>query len=148
MLVLGRWDSAMRAESNALGDYLKLLVKACLNWIWRRMPTVTFSHLCPFIIISFFATREFITSVLCSYNKMLLSLEKVIACMYCVLSCFSRVWLFDPMGCSLPDSFVHGILWGRILEWVATPHSRGSSQPRDWILISCGPRIGKWVLYH
>ena len=26
---------------------------------------------------------------------------------------------------------VHGILQGRILEWVAIPFSRGSSQPRD-----------------
>ena len=26
---------------------------------------------------------------------------------------------FDPMDCSLPGSFVHGILQARILEWVA-----------------------------
>ena len=91
MLVLGRWDSAMRAESNALGEYLELLIKACLNWIWRRIPTITFPHLCLLVIISLFATREFTTSVICSYNKMLLSLEKVIACMYCVLSHFSHV---------------------------------------------------------
>ena len=32
---------------------------------------------------------------------------------------------------------VHGILQARILEWVAMPSSRGSSQPRDWTLISC-----------
>ena len=29
------------------------------------------------------------------------------------------------------DSIVHGILQARILEWVAFPFSRGSSQPRD-----------------
>ena len=28
---------------------------------------------------------------------------------------------------SLPDSSVHGILQGRIMEWVAMPSSRGSS---------------------
>ena len=33
------------------------------------------------------------------------------------------------MDCSLPGSFVHGILQARILEWVAMPFSRGSSQP-------------------
>ena len=27
---------------------------------------------------------------------------------------------------------VHGILQARILEWVAFPFSKGSSQPRDW----------------
>ena len=36
----------------------------------------------------------------------------------------------DPMDCSLPGSSVPGILQGRILEWVAMPSSRGSSQPR------------------
>ena len=34
--------------------------------------------------------------------------------------------LCDPMDC-----WVHGILQARILEWVAFPFSRGSSQPRD-----------------
>ena len=43
--------------------------------------------------------------------------------------------LWDPIGCSLPGSSVHGILQARILEWVAIPLSRGSSQPRDrtWV---------------
>ena len=42
-----------------------------------------------------------------------------------------------PVGCSLPGSSVHGILQGRILEWVAMPSSRGSSQPRDGTQVSC-----------
>ena len=41
------------------------------------------------------------------------------------------VALCDPMDCSPPGSSVHGILQARILEWVAIPFSRGSSQPRD-----------------
>ena len=40
--------------------------------------------------------------------------------------------LCDPM-----DYTVHGILQGRILEWVAFPFSRGSSQPRDRTQVSC-----------
>ena len=43
----------------------------------------------------------------------------------------------QPMDCSPPGSSVHGILQARILEWVAIPFSRGSSQPRDQIQISC-----------
>ena len=39
--------------------------------------------------------------------------------------------LCDPMDCSTPSSSVHGILQARILEWVAMPSSRESSQPRD-----------------
>ena len=37
--------------------------------------------------------------------------------------------LCDPMDCSSPASFFHGILQARILEWVADPFSRGSSHP-------------------
>ena len=36
---------------------------------------------------------------------------------------------FDPMDYRPPGSSVHGILQARILEWVAMPSSRGSSQP-------------------
>ena len=39
--------------------------------------------------------------------------------------------LCDPMDCSLPGSSVHGILQGRILEWITFPFSRGSFWPRD-----------------
>ena len=41
--------------------------------------------------------------------------------------------LCDPVDFSPPVSSVHGILQARILEWVAVPSSRGSSQPRDQI---------------
>ena len=49
----------------------------------------------------------------------------------CVLSHFSHVQLCDPMHCSPPGSSVDGISLARILEWVAIPSSRGSSQPKD-----------------
>ena len=35
------------------------------------------------------------------------------------------------------DYTVHGILQARILEWVAFPFSRGSSQPRNRTGVSC-----------
>ena len=34
------------------------------------------------------------------------------------------------------DYTVHGIFQARILEWVAFPFSKGSSQPRDWTQVS------------
>ena len=66
------------------------------------------------------------------------------ACVYAksIQSCLT---LCDPMDCSPPGSSVHGILQARILEWVAIPFSRKSSQPRDK---TCVSSIGKWVLYH
>ena len=36
-----------------------------------------------------------------------------------------------PTVCNPMDYTVHGILQARILEWVAVPFSRGSSQPKD-----------------
>ena len=41
------------------------------------------------------------------------------------------------MDCSPPGSSIHGILQARILEWVAFPFSRGSSQPRNQTGVSC-----------
>ena len=69
-----------------------------------------------------------LTTTLCTY-----------ACLYvcvCVCVCVceslqSCPTLCNPMDHSPPGSSVHGILQARILEWVAMPSSRGSSQPRD-----------------
>ena len=44
--------------------------------------------------------------------------------------------LCDPMDCSFPISFVHGIFQARMLEWLAISSSRGSSCPRDWTCFS------------
>ena len=44
--------------------------------------------------------------------------------------------LCNPMDNSLPSSSVYGILQARILEWVAMPFSRGSSQLMDGTRIS------------
>ena len=49
----------------------------------------------------------------------------------CVLVTWSRLTLYDPVDCSPPGSFAHGIFQARILEWLAIPFSRGSSQPKD-----------------
>ena len=53
--------------------------------------------------------------------------------------------LCNPMVCSPTGSSVHGISQARILEWVAMPFSRVSSQPRDqtWGLLH-----GRQFLYH
>ena len=44
----------------------------------------------------------------------------------------SCLTLCDPM-----DYTVHEILQARILEWIAFPFSRGSSQPRNQTQVSC-----------
>ena len=45
--------------------------------------------------------------------------------------------LCGPVDCSLPSASVHGVLQARILEWLAIPFSRRSSQPRDPTQVSC-----------
>ena len=47
-----------------------------------------------------------------------------------------KVWLCDPVDCSLSGSSLHGIFQARILEWVAISFSRGSSRPRDQTQVS------------
>ena len=56
--------------------------------------------------------------------------EKILVTQLCLTLC-------DPMDCSPPASSVHGILQARILEWVASPFSRGSSRLKDWTQVSC-----------
>ena len=49
--------------------------------------------------------------------------------------------------CDPKDYTVHGILQARILEWVAFPFSRGSSQPRDPTQVTCiaGGFFTRWA---
>ena len=76
----------------------------------------------------------------------------------CVLSHFSRVWLFETLrivAYQVPLSM--GFF--RQEYWSGLPFLRGSSQPRDWAHISCGSCIAggfftaeppgdPWVLLH
>ena len=62
----------------------------------------------------------------------------VCVCAKLLQSCLT---LCDPMDYSLPGFSVLGILQARILEWVAMPCSRGSSQPRDGTCVSLSPAL-------
>ena len=55
----------------------------------------------------------------------------------CKLVAQSCLTLCNPLDYSPPGSSVHEILQARILERVAIPFSKGSSQPRDWTYVSC-----------
>ena len=61
----------------------------------------------------------------------------------CVKVAQSCPTLCNPMDCSPPGSTVRGILQARVLEWVAIPFSRGSSETRDWTRGSC--TIGRFL---
>ena len=57
----------------------------------------------------------------------------------------SCLTLCNPMDCHPWGSSVHGIVQARILEWITTPSSRGSSPSKDWTLVFCGScRAGRF----
>ena len=58
-------------------------------------------------------------------------LSNIIEVKWSEIKLLSPVRLWDPR-----DYSVHGILQAKILEWVAFPSSRGSSQPRDRTQVS------------
>ena len=74
-----------------------------------------------------------LTSVTSSINSSPLPLCCAVLCLVAQL-CLT---LCDPMDCSPLGSSVHEVSQARLLEWVALPSSRGSSQPRDRIQVSC-----------
>ena len=63
----------------------------------------------------------------------------------CYLVAKSWLTLCDPMDSSPLTFPVHGISQARILEWVATSFSRGSSRPRDQTQVA---GIGRQIVYH
>ena len=71
----------------------------------------------------------------------------VCACMHAQLLSYVQLFV-TPMDCRPPGFSVHGIFQARILEWIATSSSRGSSRPSDQTRVSCVSCIGRWILYH
>ena len=71
----------------------------------------------------------FLVQVLSYFTAEEAECQKVLAAQSCLILC-------DPINCSPPGSFVHGILQARILEWATIPFSRESSRPRDQTQVS------------
>ena len=66
----------------------------------------------------------------------------VCACMLLLQLCLT---LWDPMDFNPPGSSVYGILWARILEWVAIFLPQGIFAAQGSNYIAC---IGRQILYH
>ena len=81
--------------------------------------------------------------IICFFLDYLLYLDMSFSSIL-VLVAQSCPTLCDPMNYSPLGSSVHGILQARVLEWVAIPFSRGSSQLRDQTQFSC---TGRQILY-
>ena len=113
---------------------------ACSNscpssWLcWLLGFTCLFSSL--MCLPHFYLSPNWLLAVLCAY---------ILSCA-CAKLLQSSLALCDPEDCSPPGSSVDGVLQATILECVALPSSRGSSQPRDCTSISSVSCIGAWPL--
>ena len=107
---------------------------ACVSW--KSLPVILFNTMAN-ICLSYRLIFTFNEPHACFNNEIQDTAAKSLQ------SCLT---LWDPMDCSLPGSFVHGDSPGWILEWIAMPSSRASSQPKDGTHISyvfwIGRRLG------
>ena len=80
-------------------------------------------------------------------NANLFALKEKFCVRRCAHSCLLFAILRILQNWSPQSSSVHGILQAGILEWVAVPCSRGSSQPRNQSRVSClvGGVFTSWV---
>ena len=102
--------STSRTYCIAHGNLLNVMCQPGWKRVWGRMDT------CIYMAESLCCLLETITTLLMDYKWVLVT-----------QSCLT---LGDNVDCSLPGPSVHGILQAWILEWVAIPFFRGSSQPR------------------
>ena len=119
---------------NILSTYFSLFIQFTgFSWLvyWSSLPF----HPAVSHILSELSIMTHLSWVALSGTGFIASLSyKTLQshCVLCAKSPQSCLTLCDRMDCSPPGFSVHGILQARILEWVAMPFSRGSSQPRDW----------------
>ena len=89
----------------------------------QQSESVTHMHIL-FIFFPHIGYYRVLSRVPCAIQYVLISYLFYICC--AVLIAQSCLTLCDLMDCT-----IYGILQARILEWVAFPFCRGSSQPKD-----------------
>ena len=107
----------------------------CLEFAWHRVTAMWLLTMTTIVLY-------FVFCDLSSLNLMFLRFISFAACnchYFLLHACMLKSYptFCDPMDYSLLGSSLHGILWARILEWVAMPSSRGLSWFRDQTHISC-----------
>ena len=121
---LMEWTSSRRIYSNTFSCIICLNIGTFLphHFLHVQLNTCyTFSS-SPFVFQSLFILFILLDFLL----------------LFAAVQSLSRVQpFFDPVDCSPTGSSFHTILQIRILEWVASSFSRGSSWPRDGTLVSC-----------
>ena len=140
------------SDTHFYKNFQHFTVAVCLHWHYGLLKRLLMTWLAHYTGSSCFWSRRcgknssLTVDILCTLNLKLFFIRTIAAlghfkasdngsqenvthhrlCVHAQL-CLT---LCDPMDCSPPGSSVHGIFQERILEWVAMPSSRGSSQPR------------------
>ena len=94
------------------------------------------------LLVRVIQVGEKLHHVQCGYVAIISPIHKLVEGGVCIHAQSSSCC--NTLDCSPPDSSVHGILQARILEYVAMPSCRVSSQPKDQTRISC---TGRQILY-
>ena len=109
----------------------------CSSWGFVHPSDTSFHLLCSQALM-----EAFFKVLFSVYTPFLVDLGCFLNSDYCIyesesVNCSVMSDSLQPHGQYPPGSSVHGILQARMLERVAIPFSRGSSQVRDWIQVSC-----------
>ena len=117
----------------------------CLIWLaefllWRPNVNVCVGMKSSFVPISCFIELVWLTGVFLEDGDRVSEGKlgmKIFKTMYLLWEVKVKIAQSSPTLCNPMDYTVNGILQTRILEWVAFPFPRGSSQPRDQTQVSC-----------
>ena len=132
-------------------------------WVWRTEFLVYLGSFGNYFFNIFILHVFLLLEINCVCITTLVTISQTMDCILFFkksFSLWSSVWICSmlvsqscPTLCdlvyrSLPGSSVYGILQARVLEWVVTPFSRGSFQPRDWTQVShiTGTLFTTWVI--
>ena len=114
-------------------DQINIFRRKSLNRrsVFSRVPQNKTNNVVPFIFYSIYMHIENICYIFMFYTCIF-----IYSSVYTYMKVKVKVTqlclpFYDPK-----DYNVHGILQARILEWVAFPFARGSSQPRDRTQVS------------
>ena len=102
-------------------------------WFLPIQVPVHFSH--P-VWASVLKATSFLPTLLSQPPQPGFILPGTITSWHYVLCLVAQLCLCNPMDCSPPGSFIHGILQARILAWIVIPFSKGSSQSRGRAQVS------------
>ena len=132
LFLILEFTSSSASTAGRAGEFsFPYMVKLGLSQHYRKtisgLSTIrVFTLYSIYLFIIFYVFREHLLVCVC-------------VCVWCVCVCVAQLCptLCNPMDCSLPGSSVHGIFQARVLEWVAIPFLRISSQARDRTTVSC-----------